>query len=228
MHIKIFLITALIGAATAQLPAMPKRSPLESQTPQSTRGPSETDLAKCSSAVSAIETLAASAPTPPADLASLPLPIDPCAPPSLTGKLQSDWSSYTSAALQWYLSHTAEFENFFTACEDDTAVSVAGPIVCKSDLDAATATATATATTATTTTMTMPAASTSSGASDATASDATTSASNSTSSSSTLSSSSSSSTSSTSSTPNAAPRETGFVVAAAAVAAGFMGAVAVL
>ncbi|KAI1274299.1 hypothetical protein F5Y07DRAFT_220508 [Xylaria sp. FL0933] len=216
MHTKTFLITALIGTATAQLPAIPKRSPLESQTPQSTRlGPSETDLAKCSSAVSAIETIAASAPTPPADLASLPLPIDPCAPPSLTGQLQSDWSSYTSAALQWYLSHTAEFENFFTACEDDTAVSVAGPIVCKSDLDAATTTGVAT------TTPTTPAVFTSSGTGDATAG-----ASGSASPSST--SSSTSSGSSSSSTPNAAPRETGFVVAAAAVAAGFMGAVAVL
>ncbi|KAI0813628.1 hypothetical protein GGR55DRAFT_635151 [Xylaria sp. FL0064] len=214
MHTKTLLITALIGAATAQLPAMPKRSPLESQTPQSTRGPSETDLAKCSSAVSAIETLAASAPTPPADLASLPLPIDPCAPPSLTGQLQSDWSSYTSAALHWYLSHTAEFENFFTACEDDTAVSVAGPIVCKSDLDAATATG------AITTTTTTPAASTGNGG------NATAGASGPASPSSTSSSTSPGST--TSSTPNAAPRETGFVVAAAAVAAGFMGAVAVL
>ncbi|KAI0432770.1 hypothetical protein F5Y09DRAFT_300880 [Xylaria sp. FL1042] len=203
MRSKTLLITALIGATTAQLPTNPKRSPLESQTPQGTRGPDETALAQCSSAVSEIETLASAAPTPPADLASLRLPIDPCAPPSLTGKLQSDWSSYTSAALQWYLSHTAEFDDYFTACEG-VSVFVEAPVVCSTDLAALTGvTATPAASTGATT-----------------GADATDGASGSASPSST----------STSSTPNAAPRETGFVVAAAAAAAaaGFMGAVAVL
>ncbi|KAI0458616.1 hypothetical protein F5B21DRAFT_458793 [Xylaria acuta] len=196
---KALLAATVIGAATAQLPAIAKRDFIEN------RQLDGLDVdPTCASALTAVSTLYSSLPTPPADLLSVTLPADPCVTPSFTGKLQSEWSAYTSEALVWYSSHSDELLNFVTACSGLVGDAVAtGLPVCSSDL-AGLATTTGSSSSPAITDATSSGAGPSTGAP------------------------SSGSPSSTASTPNAAPRETGFVLAAAVAAAGFMGAVAAL
>ncbi|TGJ85813.1 hypothetical protein E0Z10_g2955 [Xylaria hypoxylon] len=200
MFSKALLAATVIGAATAQLPAIAKRDFIEN------RQYDDLDVdPTCKSALSAIETIYSSVPTPPADLLSVTLPADPCVTPSFTGTLESEWSSYTSEALQWYTSHADDFANFLTACSGLVDESAATNIpVCSSDLTALGSAPTITTPAQTTTDATGSGPASSTGAS------------------------STPSSSPTVATPNAAARETGFVVAAAMAAAGFMGAVAVL
>ncbi|KAH8161675.1 hypothetical protein CIB48_g6563 [Xylaria polymorpha] len=205
---KALLTAAVIGAATTaqQVPAIAKREFLENRQLDGSLDPA------CESALTAVSTLYTSLPTPAADLLSVTLPADPCATPTFTGKLESEWVSYTSAALQWYSSHSSELLDFVTACSGiiDGAQATGLP-VCSSDLagPAASTTAPAKTTSGSGSASTITGVSSSGAASSAGASK-------------------SSSPSSTTSTPNAAPRETGFVFAAAVAAAGFMGAVAAL
>ncbi|KAI1740798.1 hypothetical protein F4680DRAFT_417848 [Xylaria scruposa] len=113
MFSKAILAATIIGAATAQIPAVAKRDFIQDrQLDGVTIAPS------CSSALSAVSTLYDSLPTPPADLVTATLPADPCVTPSFTGKLQSEYVSYTSSALQWYSSNSAQLESFLTACSD--------------------------------------------------------------------------------------------------------------
>ncbi|KAI1201770.1 hypothetical protein F5X97DRAFT_12460 [Nemania serpens] len=205
----IFLATTVIGLAAAQVPAIARRDFLENR---------QTDGLdpECASAVSDISSLYSSVPTPPADLLSVTLPSDPCVTPTFTGKLQSEWATYTSEALQWYTSHSDELLSFVTACSGLVNGAIATGIpVCSSEVTGVSSPA------ATTTTTTPATHSSSSGASGSTPGP--TSAS-----SSAGPAAGSGSPSSTVPTPNAAPRETSFVVAAAVAAAGFMGAVAAL
>ncbi|KAI1300569.1 hypothetical protein F5Y03DRAFT_363765 [Xylaria venustula] len=225
MFAKTLITAAIIGTATARFPIIADRDDsIQNRADSSAR-------AECSSALSAVETLFSSAPTPPADLLSVTLPADPCVTPSFTGALATEWPSYTSAALQWYASHTSELNDFVSACEgvlSDAAAQV-GPQVCTSALVGAgvTAASTTAAAVTTTTAASVTSVASVSSASSTGAGDAITSSS-AVSSAGVSGSASPSSSSSTVSTPNAAPRETGFAVVAAVAAAGFMGAVAVL
>ncbi|KAI1192086.1 hypothetical protein F5B17DRAFT_232 [Nemania serpens] len=199
---KILLATiAVIGLATAQVPAVAKRDFLEIR---QTNGIDPT----CASAISDVSSLYSTVPTPPADLLSVTLPSDPCVTPSFTGKLQSEWATYTSEALQWYTSHSSQLLSFVSACSGLVDGSLATDVpVCSSSLSGGGGVTSSPATTT-------PAAPTtkSAGASGSTPTPTT-----------------SGSGSPSSPTPNAAAsRETSFVVAAAVAAAGFMGAVAAL
>ncbi|KAI0970631.1 hypothetical protein F4678DRAFT_435806 [Xylaria arbuscula] len=222
MFAKALVTAAIIGAATA-------RSPIIADRDDSIQNRADSSAsAECSSALSAVETLFLSAPTPPADLLSATLPADPCVTPSFTGALATEWPSYASAALQWYTSNAAELDDFVSACGGiltDAAAQVA-PGVCTSALVGAGVTAASTTAAAVTTTAA------SSATSAASVMSASTGAGGANTSSSAVSSAGASGSvspsSSTVSTPNAAPRETGFAVVAAVAAAGFMGAVAVL
>ncbi|KAI0447685.1 hypothetical protein F4803DRAFT_558748 [Xylaria telfairii] len=213
------LLTAavVIGTATAQVPAIAKRDFLESRQLDSGL-PDGLDVdPKCQSALTAVSTLYTSLPTPAADLLSVTLPTDPCVTPTFTGKLESEWNSYTSAALQWYSSHSDELLNFVTACSGLIDGSQATDLpVCSSDLASPGASTTPAQTTTGSSSASTITGVASSGAASSSGAGASAGASQSTSPSSTV------------STPNAAPRETGFVFAAAVAAAGFMGAVAAL
>ncbi|KAF2973435.1 hypothetical protein GQX73_g102 [Xylaria multiplex] len=211
---KVLLTTAVIGAATAQLPAIVKRDFIENRQFDDI-GVDPT----CQSALSAIQTIYSSVPTPPADLLTATLPADPCATPSFTGSLQSEWNSYTSEALQWYASHTSDFASFFTACPDLVDESATNVPVCSSDLAGLGGAATTTPPAQTT--------GSSESASSPTVTDATTTGATESEATSSAGASSSQSPSSTVST-GAAPHQTSFVMAAAVAAVGFMGAVAVL
>ena len=207
---KALLTATVIGAATAQnLPPIARREFLEDR--QFDGVP-----ATCESAISAIETIYSSAPTPPADLLSVTIPADPCVTPSFTGKLASEWSSYTDAALEWYYDHTSEINAVLTACSDIIEQATAGlnpadfPTCSTGFGGAAASTKTAADSTITATTTPAPSSSSTGGAASTGAS------------------TSSASATSTVNVPNAAARETGFAVVAAVAAAGFMGAVAVL
>ncbi|GAP82713.1 hypothetical protein SAMD00023353_0102490 [Rosellinia necatrix] len=201
MFSKALLAATVIGAATAQVPALAKPDFIK-------RGEFDgLDLdPKCESALADASTLYSSVPTPPAALLSETLPADPCVTPTFTGKLQSEWASYTSEAEAWYTSHSDELLNFVTACSGLVGDSIATAVpVCS------TAAAGGDATTTTNTSPAQTTGSSSNGDSSASSGPAAT-----------------GSGSSAVPTPNAAPRETGFVVAAAVAAAGFMGAVAAL
>ncbi|KAI1133236.1 hypothetical protein F5Y10DRAFT_229701 [Nemania abortiva] len=216
MFSKALLAATVIGAATAQVPAIAKREFIENRQDGLDLDPA------CESALSAVTTLYASVPTPPADLLSQSLPTDPCVTPSFTGKLESEWVSYTSAAFQWYSSHSDELNSFITACSGLVDESAATDIpVCST---AVTGVTSAAATTTSESQTTKSSGGSSSGSAPTSTGAAATSSAASSSSSAAGSGSAASSTVST----GAAPRETGFVVAAAMAAAGFMGAVAAL
>ncbi|KAI0905673.1 hypothetical protein F4823DRAFT_632559 [Ustulina deusta] len=235
MWSKILVIAAVLGAVTAQIPAIAKRDFIENrQVDNLSLDPA------CQSALSMVQTLYLSEPTPPADLESVTLPADPCVTPSFTGTLQSEWVSYTSELFAWVSSHTTEIDNFITACSSLVGEAATAYPVCSSDVTGLVSAATTAA--ATTSAAATSAAATSAAASSAAASSAaattsahTTAASETSTPHATTSHAVSSAGASTSASPssavpttNAAPRETGFVVAAAVAVAGFMGAVAVL
>ncbi|KAK5625381.1 hypothetical protein RRF57_001097 [Xylaria bambusicola] len=211
MFSKALLTATVIGAATAQqLLAIAKRDFLENRQFDGIDP-------ECQSALSNVMTIYSSAPTPPADLLSVTLPADPCVTPSFTGKLASEWSSYTSAAVEWYYDHTSEINQIVSACSD-VVEQIPGATdipVCSTGSTVVVGVGSTTAAATSTPAQSSSAASTgvSTSASAGGASDGT---------------SSSASPSSTVNVPNAAPRETGFAVVAAAAAAGFMGAVAML
>ncbi|KAI3337914.1 hypothetical protein F4824DRAFT_94185 [Ustulina deusta] len=230
MWSKILVIAAVLGAVTAQIPAIAKRDFIENrQVDNLSLDPA------CQSALSMVQTLYLSEPTPPADLESVTLPADPCVTPSFTGTLQSEWVSYTSELFAWVSSHTTEIDNFITACSSLVGEAATAYPVCSSDVTGLVSAATTAA--ATTSAAATSAAATSAAASSAAATTSahTTAASETSTPHATTSHAVSSAGASTSASPssavpttNAAPRETGFVVAAAVAVAGFMGAVAVL
>ncbi|KAI1749987.1 hypothetical protein F4782DRAFT_510928 [Xylaria castorea] len=129
MFSKALLAAAVIGAATAQIPAVAKRDFIENRQLDGLSVAPE-----CSSALIAVSTLYDSLPTPPADLATVTLPSDPCVTPSFTGKLESEYVSYTSSALQWYSSNSAQLQNFVTACSDLVGAEATGLPICSSYL----------------------------------------------------------------------------------------------
>ncbi|KAI0508784.1 hypothetical protein F5B22DRAFT_649679 [Xylaria bambusicola] len=229
MFSKALLTAAVFGAATAQqLPAIAKRDFLESRQFDGIDP-------ECQSALSNAVTIYSSAPTPPADLLSVTLPADPCVTPSFTGKLGSEWSSYTSAAIEWYYDHTSEINQIVTACSDvveqipgatDIPVCSTGSTVV---VGVGSTTAAATSTPAQSSSAQVTGSSETShitgSASHSSSGAASTGVSTSASAGGASDDASSSvSPTSTVNVPNAAPRETGFAVVAAVAAAGFMGA----
>jgi hypothetical protein len=215
---KVILAATAIGAVTAQVPGIARREFIEN------RQDDGLDPA-CESAIDAAMPIYSELPTLPDDFASVTLPADPCVTPSFTGTLGQEWASYTSGVFAWYGSHSDELNAVITACAD--AASAAGVVpgvpVCSSDDSGLPSSADATSTAVQTTTT-----ETSEGGSSPTV----TPTSGATKPASGLPSSTGASSSGAHSTSSvstgAAPRETGFLVAAAAAAAGFMGAVAVL
>ncbi|KAI1434491.1 hypothetical protein GGR50DRAFT_695137 [Xylaria sp. CBS 124048] len=138
MFFNALLTATVIGAATAQVPNIMGRDILESR--QMSIGP------ECQSAVFAAQTIYAEAPSLPTNVISA-LPTEPCVTPSLTGKLETEYESYISAASQWSSSHSSELNRIVTACssEIDTSIFCSTAVPHKSGAEA-TATATATAT----------------------------------------------------------------------------------
>ncbi|KAI0011235.1 hypothetical protein F4779DRAFT_234342 [Xylariaceae sp. FL0662B] len=191
MLTKVFLAGAFT-AASAQVPDLAKRDILE--------GRQELD-AQCQSALTQVAPLYSDLPTPPPALLTMSLPSDPCATPTLTGDAASQFSSYTSEALVWYSSHSAELSSALDSCSELASYAASVP-VCSAAVNA-----TATMTSA----GSISATSSSSG--DAPATSDTTGGPS----------------SPTTAVPvNAAPRETGLVGMVAIAAAGFIGVVATL
>ncbi|KAI1153913.1 hypothetical protein F4825DRAFT_413346 [Nemania diffusa] len=221
MFTKALLAATVITAATAQVPAIAQRDFIIIERRQDDALNIDP---QCSSALAAVSTLYDTLPTPAADLlsASVTLPTDPCATPSFTGKLESEWVSYTSAALGWYSANSGALNSFITACSGLVDDSATGLPVCSTDLPGAGA-----ATTTAAVTTTAASAGQTSASAGNTSSPTATGASTSASAAGSPSAAQSSAASSTAST-GAAPRETGFVVAAAVAAAGLLGAVAAL
>ncbi|KAI0159786.1 hypothetical protein GGR57DRAFT_458685 [Xylariaceae sp. FL1272] len=104
---KLLLTASVLGAVSAQVPALLQRGHLERRQDDLDPG--------CSSVLNDIATIYADAPTPPADLATVTI-TDPCSVPTFTGKLASEYSSYVTAAESWYTEHSKELSSIVEAC----------------------------------------------------------------------------------------------------------------
>ncbi|KAK2754627.1 hypothetical protein CKAH01_17388 [Colletotrichum kahawae] len=183
------------------------------------------DEAACLAAYAAHSTVVDDFPELPTALATytdvnVPTITDPCQFPSITGSAGAIITSYSSALQSWQDAHITEIRSLYQACSDvpqfSSILAEYGDAICTSAAavitsEDGTASASATATGLVT--------ATSSGASGATATgtaDSSASASGS---------AASGSAASTTAVPAAAPKETGLFVAAAAAAAGIVGAV---
>ncbi|KAF4816443.1 hypothetical protein CGCTS75_v012721 [Colletotrichum tropicale] len=187
------------------------------------------DEAACLSAYAAHSTVVDDFPELPTALATytdvdVPTITDPCQFPSITGSAGALITSYSSALQSWQDAHITEIRSLYQACSDvpqfSSILAEYGDAICTSAAavitsEDGTASATATATGLVTAT------SSGSGASGATA----TGTAGSSASASASGSGASGSAASTTAVPAAAPKETGLFVAAAAAAAGIVGAV---
>ncbi|OHE96881.1 hypothetical protein CORC01_07848 [Colletotrichum orchidophilum] len=188
------------------------------------------DEAACASVYMAHSTIVDDFPELPTALATetdldIPQITNPCDFPSVTGAAGQVITSYSSALQSWQDAHITEIREIFSACSDVPEVSSAlneyGSAVCSTALavlTSADATATASATATATGSGSAAATATASGSASVTATasgagSASTSASG------------SAAASSTAAAAAAAPRETGLFVAAAAAAAGIIGAI---
>ncbi|GKT45828.1 uncharacterized protein ColSpa_06009 [Colletotrichum spaethianum] len=169
------------------------------------------DEAACIGVAAVAATITSDFPQLPSELATasnvnIPQVTDPCNFPSVTGSVGQVITSYSSALQSWQDAHITEIRSLWAACSDVPAFSAVlaeyGTAICSTALapltsqDAASGTAAATATATGTSTGEATGATASGEAASTTASPAA-----------------------------AAPRETGLLVAAAAAAAGFVGAV---
>ncbi|KAF9873110.1 hypothetical protein CkaCkLH20_09273 [Colletotrichum karsti] len=162
-----------------------------------------------------------------AELDSIPTLSDPCSFPTVTGSAGSVVTSYSSALESWKDAHVTELRSIWQACSDAPAFSSViaqyGSALCSTVLveitsaDASNATGTATATATGTVSVTE--------TGTVTATDATVTESGSASGTASGEASASGEAASTTASPAAAPKETGLFVAAAAAAAGIVGAV---
>ncbi|ORY58120.1 uncharacterized protein BCR38DRAFT_489600 [Pseudomassariella vexata] len=192
MFTKTFITASLVATASASIPAVARRAFLATR---------QTDISDpvCIDVIASVLPLYNSLPTPPPSLVSATFPSDPCETPSFTGELASDYTSYSSEALEWYSSNSAEIISALSACpaitKDQTIIPICSTLTAGDNDDSS---------------------NTESGSATATDAD-----------SEGASSTGSSAASSGAVTRNVAPRETGFVAAGIA-AAGFIGAIAAL
>ncbi|CCF33351.1 hypothetical protein CH063_00956 [Colletotrichum higginsianum] len=172
------------------------------------------DEAACFSVVAEHATLTADFPELPTALATatdveIPQITDPCQFPSVTGSAGQLVTSYSSALQSWQDAHITEIRSLWSACSDVPQISSLldeyGNGICSTALAPITANGTAATTATATATVTGEVTVTTTG--DATGATA-----------------SGDAASTTASPAAAAPRETGLFLAAAAAAAGFVGA----
>ncbi|KAI0484828.1 hypothetical protein GGR56DRAFT_46016 [Xylariaceae sp. FL0804] len=202
-------LLALAGAASATqqfepLPALAQRDALAPR--QAAAGGLPTSLGPaCTSALDEVLPVYNGLPTPAADLMTLTAAMtDPCATPTLTGKAEADYSSYSSEVMAWYTSNSAVLYSALSQCPALEAYASAIPVCSTAAGGAAAGNAVASTTAASA------AASGSSGASSSTAN------------------ATSSGSASSSPVQAAAARETGLVKAAGVAAVAFVGAVIAL
>ncbi|KAI1825935.1 hypothetical protein F4861DRAFT_537530 [Xylaria intraflava] len=120
MLANVLLVATAIGAATAQLPSIAGRDIIENRQDGLTHIGSA-----CESVLKTAETIYLDVPTPPLDLVSALTTVMPCATPSLTGKAESDYTSYTSELAQWSATHSADLSAILSACSTDLPSSLA-------------------------------------------------------------------------------------------------------
>lgn len=204
MYAKVFVVSALAAAASAQLPAVARRDFIEARQTVPNLDPT------CTAALTSLLPLYNLLPTPPPALLTMTdaLPTDPCVTPTLTGSVGSAYTSYVSSVYVWYSSYSSDIFAALSKCPALTQYATGIP-VCSTAGGAVVTTTTSTGSGSTATIT-----STSSRGSGSTTG-------------STTGGSSSVNPSSTSVTRNAAARETGFYAAGVA-AAGLLAAVAAL
>ncbi|EFQ34768.1 infection structure specific protein [Colletotrichum graminicola M1.001] len=202
MYSKTALVAALAGSATAVFDVRPERIRREVL-------PRQTDIA-ADPCLNVLNTVYANAPTPPPKIVSYemtaPHQTDPCSI-TVPAELSAEYASYTSEVLSWVDANSASIQSALSVCSTITGISASIP-VCSATAGSARSGATASGSSSPK--ATEGGDSPGSGTGTAAGSNAT-----------------GTQNSPSQVTPNAGPRETG-MMAAAIVAAGFIGVAAFL
>lgn len=112
---------SLAAVASAHLPAVVKRDFVQ---PRQTDGLD----AKCQNALNDLMPVYNALPTPPPVLMSATLPADPCVTPSFKGETAKAWESYTSVAFGWFSSHSSEIVAALSDCPELLSVAQTLPV----------------------------------------------------------------------------------------------------
>lgn len=115
------LSASLAAVASAHLPAVVKRDFVQ---PRQTGGLDD----KCQNALKELMPVYNALPTPPPVLLSATLPADPCVTPSFKGETAKAWNSYTSEAFGWFSSHSSEIVAALSDCPELLSVAQTLPV----------------------------------------------------------------------------------------------------
>lgn len=117
----LMLSASLAAVASAHLPAVVKRDFVQ---PRQTDGLDD----KCQNALKELMPVYNALPTPPPVLLSATLPADPCVTPSFKGETAKAWNSYTSEAFGWFSSHSSEIVAALSDCPELLSVAQTLPV----------------------------------------------------------------------------------------------------
>lgn len=133
MRPSVLLATGL--AATAYGAEMAIQTALPDAAEQAAPGPrgyQRRDLASCNSVATAVLPRITDAPTVPADVASYlafsASVTDACSDPTVTGSIGSAYSSYAKSFTSWRDAHITDFRAIWQACSDVQGVATVLPI----------------------------------------------------------------------------------------------------
>lgn len=122
MYVQSLVLSASLAAvASAHLPAVVKRDFVQ---PRQTDGLDD----KCQNALNELMPVYNALPTPPPALMSATLPADPCVTPSFKGETAKAWESYTSEAFGWFSSHSSEIVAALSDCPELLSVAQTLPV----------------------------------------------------------------------------------------------------
>ncbi|KAK1570232.1 infection structure specific protein [Colletotrichum navitas] len=123
MYVKTALVAALTGSATAVFDVRPDRIRREVL-------PRQTDIA-ADPCLNFLNTVYANAPTPPPKIVSYemtaPHQTDPCSI-TVPAELSADYSSYTSEVLSWVDANSASIQSALSVCSTITDLSASVPV----------------------------------------------------------------------------------------------------
>lgn len=115
MFNKAIIAATLATAVSASIPNLQGRQDLAGLGPE------------CQSAIASVLPLYGALPTPPPALLSN-LPTDPCATPTLTGAVSSEYAAYTGSVYSWYASNSQVLLSALGACTQLASYAASVPI----------------------------------------------------------------------------------------------------
>lgn len=154
MHSSIFLLAVAGASVSANMQALHVPVPNRALEARQT-GSSTSEDEGCISALTALEAIITSIPTPPADLESYvetatAATVDPCTL-DLPDSLTSEYSAYSTSVVSWYSANSAEINSALSQCTEYSSYEseIAGICTSSAVQDSAATTTAATFTTTT-------------------------------------------------------------------------------